>query len=128
MVCACERADYQSGDLRQVGSVTFIMNAGAADLLQDCCLTSEGGRFLLKGNDNKAYTLRSLSEALKRAAGRSLKLSRIRVRLQPALPRLGGPAGAALQLLRGLCPGHGTERYAACVRGRPLPPLNTWND
>ncbi len=35
--------------------------------------------------------------------------------------RRGGAAGAA-------CHASATERYAACLRGRPLPPLNTWNN
>jgi hypothetical protein len=33
--------------------------------LQNCCLTFENGTFLLRGNDNKTYTLRSLGEAVK---------------------------------------------------------------
>ena len=35
--------------------------------------------------------------------------------------RRGGAAGAA-------CHASATERYAACLRGKPLPPLNTWNN
>nr|WP_320116894.1 RHS repeat-associated core domain-containing protein [uncultured Desulfuromonas sp.] len=33
----------------------------------------------------------------------------------------GASAGAA-------CHASATERYAACLRGKPLPPLNTWNN
>jgi RHS repeat-associated protein len=35
--------------------------------------------------------------------------------------RRGARAGAA-------CHESATERYAACLRGKPLPPLNTWNN
>ena len=35
--------------------------------------------------------------------------------------RRGARAGAA-------CHASASERYAACLRGRPLPPLNTWNN
>jgi RHS repeat-associated protein len=35
--------------------------------------------------------------------------------------RRGSAAGRA-------CHASATERYAACYRGRPLPPLNTWNN
>jgi RHS repeat-associated protein len=35
--------------------------------------------------------------------------------------RRGARAGEA-------CHASATERYAACLRGRPLPPLNTWNN
>jgi hypothetical protein len=65
MVSPGERADFQSGDLCEVGGVTFVMNAGAAELLRDCCLSFENGSFLLRGGDNRTYTLRSLSDALK---------------------------------------------------------------
>jgi len=35
--------------------------------------------------------------------------------------RRGAAAGAA-------CHASASERYAACLRGKPLPPLNTWNN
>jgi uncharacterized protein RhaS with RHS repeats len=35
--------------------------------------------------------------------------------------RRGAAAGAA-------CHASASDRYAACLRGRPLPPLNTWNN
>jgi hypothetical protein len=33
----------------------------------------------------------------------------------------GASAGAA-------CHASASERYAACLAGRPIPPLNTWNN
>jgi hypothetical protein len=65
VVSACERVDIQADDLLKIGDITFAMNAAAAELLRDCCLTIENGVFVLRGSDNKAYTLRSLSEALR---------------------------------------------------------------
>ena len=38
-----------------------------------------------------------------------------------AITRRRGAAGAA-------CHASATQRYAACLRGQSLPPLNTWNN
>jgi hypothetical protein len=60
LVEACERADYRSEDIFDVGGITFGISAGARMLLREHCLVFENGRFLLRGADGSADTLRSI--------------------------------------------------------------------
>jgi hypothetical protein len=61
MVGAYERADFRPEDLCVIGGIWFIAGVRFAEMLRDCCLTFEEGRFLLRDADNKAQTLRSLA-------------------------------------------------------------------
>lgn len=61
-VGACERADFQPEDLREVNSITFVMGPGVPEMLREYCLTFEDGLFLLRGADNMAHTLRSIAK------------------------------------------------------------------
>jgi len=61
-VGACERTDFRTEDLREVNGITFVMGLGVPEMLREYCLTFEDGRFLLRGADNVAHTLRSLAK------------------------------------------------------------------
>lgn len=60
VVAACDGADLASTDLCEVAGITFVMSLGVSELLRGLCLTFEEGRFVLRGADNVAHTLRSL--------------------------------------------------------------------
>ncbi|OGB22631.1 MAG: hypothetical protein A3I66_12410 [Burkholderiales bacterium RIFCSPLOWO2_02_FULL_57_36] len=62
MVGACERTDFQPKDLCDVNGITLVMGFGVAEMLREYCLTFEDGRFLFRGADNVAHTLRSLAK------------------------------------------------------------------
>ena len=59
-VGAHERADYPPEYLTDISGITFGIGAEICEALREYCLTFEDGRFLLRGPDNVAYTLRSL--------------------------------------------------------------------
>jgi len=50
------------------------------------------------------------------------KLNRIDTDTCNAISRIRSPAAGAA------CHKSASDRYAACLRGQPLPPLNTWNN
>jgi hypothetical protein len=65
VVGACERADFRPDDLCEINGITFVMGSGVREMLREYCLTFEASRFLLRGADNVAHTLRSLVKAQK---------------------------------------------------------------
>jgi len=56
-----ERAEFRAEDLFEVGGITFVMGPEARQMLSDCSLTFENGRFLLLDSDGAAHTLLSLA-------------------------------------------------------------------
>lgn len=62
MVGACERMDFRPEDLREINGITLVMGSGVAEMLCEYCLTFENDRFLLRGADNVAHTLRSFAK------------------------------------------------------------------
>jgi hypothetical protein len=64
VVGACERKDIRTEDLVEVGGLAFVMRPEVAEMLREYRLTFEDGRFLLRGADNTAHTLRSIAKKL----------------------------------------------------------------
>lgn len=63
MIGVREQADFESGDLYEVGGHTFVVGPMLRKLLVGCLLVHEDGRFFLKGHDGISHTLLSLAKS-----------------------------------------------------------------
>lgn len=63
-VGVCERKEFRSEDLIQVGDLVFVMGKDLCRMLDGCSLTFQDGRFMLLDAQGASQTLTSLAKRL----------------------------------------------------------------